>query len=601
LKITKENKETDIVTDLDSIKDPKMNEEDGVILKPLETTTEMNPEHLKSKVEVDRVENILKITKGNKEMDIVTDLDSIKNPKMNEEDGVILKPLEATTEINSDHQNPKDENCTVSRQGETGMEKYVKHILKVNKESNNPLKQLNIIPAMNIKENVDLYEIFPEKNIEQNPKSQEKNESSSNNISIIKNNEQSQKHGNPLIPLHVLHCQVTEKENNISLKPVKNMSAIQEIATPNCDQTNSSKKRKKYVVRKRKGDGVPVVDPTLVPRKFVRFNEISNRSAAHAKVCPVLKDSYKHLAVAKQDLKCAELVMEETKIEINKCEEQLQLAKEKFKLAKSRCETEENIVHRAAAYVAETELQVPCPWNQNFARLQKYNEEFGHIDLPSRCSEDKDLDTLCTWLARQKQQYQKYCEGTVTTKKPYRVNALEELGINWTIREDKWDINYQKLVDFKAKYGTTIVPTKNFFDKNFANWVTVQRHGYKLMNEGKKHHLSTERIDLLNKINFVWNVFDKKWREMYDELVAFQKQNGHINIPEKHKTNIPLARWVGRQRMEYEMYMNGKGDDKKCRMTKRKIDDLINIEFCFEMEPKHKNSSPKKDIGTVTV
>ena len=56
------------------------------------------------------------------------------------------------------------------------------------------------------------------------------------------------------------------------------MSAIQEITTPNCDQTNSSKKRKNYVVRKGKGDGEPVVDPTLVPRKFVRFNEISNDS-----------------------------------------------------------------------------------------------------------------------------------------------------------------------------------------------------------------------------------------------------------------------------------------------------------------------------------
>ena len=51
---------------------------------------------------------------------------------------------------------------------------------------------------MNIKENVDLneengdiykLEIFPEKNIEQNPKSQVKNNSLSNNISIIKNNE----------------------------------------------------------------------------------------------------------------------------------------------------------------------------------------------------------------------------------------------------------------------------------------------------------------------------------------------------------------------------------------------------------------------------
>ena len=163
------------------------------------------------------------------EMDIVTDLDSIKDPKMNEEDGVILKPLEATTEINSDHQNPKDENCTVSRQGETGMEKYVKHILKVNKESNNPLKQLNIIPAMNIKENIDLneengdiykLEIFPEKNIEQNPKSKDKNNSLYNNISIIKYNEQSQEHDNPSTFLHVLHCQGTKKEVNISSIPL---------------------------------------------------------------------------------------------------------------------------------------------------------------------------------------------------------------------------------------------------------------------------------------------------------------------------------------------------------------------------------------------
>ena len=91
-------------------------------------------------MEVNHVESILKITKENKEMDIITDLDYIKNSKMNEEDGVILRSLEATTEMNTDHQNPKDENCTVSRQGETVMEKYAKHILKVNKENDNPLK-----------------------------------------------------------------------------------------------------------------------------------------------------------------------------------------------------------------------------------------------------------------------------------------------------------------------------------------------------------------------------------------------------------------------------------------------------------------------------
>ena len=80
----------------------------------------MISEHLNSKVEVDDVENILNPTRENnnflekrrknttvisssrnsidtEEMDIVNDSDVIKNPKMNEEDGVISKPLEATT------------------------------------------------------------------------------------------------------------------------------------------------------------------------------------------------------------------------------------------------------------------------------------------------------------------------------------------------------------------------------------------------------------------------------------------------------------------------------------------------------------------------
>ena len=42
-----------------------MNEEDGIISKPLEATTEMISEHLNSKVEVDDVENILIPTKEN--------------------------------------------------------------------------------------------------------------------------------------------------------------------------------------------------------------------------------------------------------------------------------------------------------------------------------------------------------------------------------------------------------------------------------------------------------------------------------------------------------------------------------------------------------
>ena len=123
-----DTEEMDILNNSDFIKQPKMNEEDGVIPTPLEATTELIFEHLNSKVEVDDVANILNPTKENnnlseerrknttvisssrnsidtEEMDIVNESDSIKNPKMNEEDGVISKPLEATTEMISEHLN----------------------------------------------------------------------------------------------------------------------------------------------------------------------------------------------------------------------------------------------------------------------------------------------------------------------------------------------------------------------------------------------------------------------------------------------------------------------------------------------------------------
>ena len=92
----------------------------------------MISEHLESTVDVDDVENILNLTKENinfsnerrknttvissrrksidtVEMDILVDSASIKNPKVNEEDGVISKPLEAITEMLYEHPNSKVE------------------------------------------------------------------------------------------------------------------------------------------------------------------------------------------------------------------------------------------------------------------------------------------------------------------------------------------------------------------------------------------------------------------------------------------------------------------------------------------------------------
>ena len=103
LQIIKVNKEMDIVTYLNCINNSNMNIEDIVISKQLENTIENNFNNLKSKMEAAVVHNILQITKVNKEMDIVNDVNCIKYSKMNEEDVVISKQLENTREMNSEH------------------------------------------------------------------------------------------------------------------------------------------------------------------------------------------------------------------------------------------------------------------------------------------------------------------------------------------------------------------------------------------------------------------------------------------------------------------------------------------------------------------
>ena len=91
LQITKVHKEMDVVNDLTCINHSTMHEEDVIISKQLENITEMTSAQLKLKMKVDDVANILQITKVNKEMDIVNNLTCITHSTMNEDDVVISK------------------------------------------------------------------------------------------------------------------------------------------------------------------------------------------------------------------------------------------------------------------------------------------------------------------------------------------------------------------------------------------------------------------------------------------------------------------------------------------------------------------------------
>jgi hypothetical protein len=402
--------------------------------------------------------------------------------------------------------------------------------------------------------------------------------------------------------IHHDHINInTDPNNSAVLQGTTNTTQNTPIPTPtptpavtstitaenNSDDTNDSydnnsgqpqqqpkKKRKQYTNHTNPTNPEKSYNPINVTRKIYKLNKQVTQSNQHAILCPQLSQAYSTLNKYSQEKETIQKNIKHLQDEILKFQQQLQKEEQNLVL-------NQELIESSQQHVSNLEMKIPCTWNENYEKLKVHFDIHGHIDLPSRYHEDDEIDKLCTWLQRQKAQYKAYCDGSKKTQKPYRVIALEKLGVNWTVRDDKWGIQYDKLIKFKKDNGHTLVPTKAYPDKNFAHWVAAQRHEYKRMNEGKKNTLTPERIEQLKKAGFVFNVFDQRWEELFQALVEFRDANGHTNVPERYTVSPPLVKWVERQRMEYQLFINGESSSKRCRMTEDRIKRLKDIGFCL--------------------
>ena len=93
-------------------------------------------------------------------------------------------------------------------------------------------------------------------------------------------------------------------------------------------------------------------------------------------------------------------------------------------------------------------------------RLLRYKQEHGNCQVPNRYEKDPKLGA---WVSTQRRHYRiakaEGIESMSLTKD--RIRRLEELGFEWTgvnPRYLQWDIRYQEMIQFKAKYGNTDIP-----------------------------------------------------------------------------------------------------------------------------------------------
>lgn len=130
-------------------------------------------------------------------------------------------------------------------------------------------------------------------------------------------------------------------------------------------------------------------------------------------------------------------------------------------------------------------------WEAAFSELLQYKAEHGDTNVPKNYPND-----LGVWVRIQRSIYQagKFLPG--------RKKRLEEIGFEWSVHGQKWDVFYKELLDYKVQHGNTKVPIN--WSTNLGQWVRHQRVAKK---DGK---ILIDREKRLNEIGFAWSVNNKR-------------------------------------------------------------------------------------------
>jgi len=195
-------------------------------------------------------------------------------------------------------------------------------------------------------------------------------------------------------------------------------------------------------------------------------------------------------------------------------------------------------------------------WELRFSEYVKFLKANPNTEITEKNSSKK----LKNWVS-------------VTRKNKDQINIdkkkrLDAIGFVWDPLKHKWNQNYlqlQLLVDISEGKFHEIDLSGNV---ELQSWVRTQRR------QREKGEMEPWKIVKLDAIGFDWRKDnDRKWDEFFELLVAFKRENKHLNVPDKKMyKGKNLGTWVSRLRRF------------KNRLSKDQIVKLESIGFEFSKE-----------------
>ena len=170
-------------------------------------------------------------------------------------------------------------------------------------------------------------------------------------------------------------------------------------------------------------------------------------------------------------------------------------------------------------------------WMRMYNQLVEYKEEYGNTHVPTQ---PKIFASLGFWADRQR----KIGMGL----QQWRIELLDKIGFVWDSKgKDNWMKMYQELVEFKKKYKTTFV--SRTVNAKLAGWCRFQRNQC-------KEQWRIDLLNEIGFIWSPKSEQQKDhWMKMYNDMVDYKKRFGTTCVPLSWKENRRLGIWVRNQRV----------------------------------------------------
>jgi hypothetical protein len=123
-----------------------------------------------------------------------------------------------------------------------------------------------------------------------------------------------------------------------------------------------------------------------------------------------------------------------------------------------------------------------------------------------------------------------------------------------------------------------------------GRWVATQRWNYKKLKNGKSCTMNLDMINLLNQINFTWDVKESEWNARYEELRRFYTSHGHSDV---RRSDGPLGLWASRQRWNYKKMIAGQ----KVSLLDKQVVLMKMLDFKWDVYKESRSVQEEEDNG----